>query len=399
MKNVFLRYNSLFRGIFLLLLLLTPIFTFTEALAFINGQLITQASALTPVAIKAIKDLLIILMLFIGFAFILQHRKVQNLRLLWVVIFLAVISLLVSLLHSHMMIILAGIRSLLPLLLIVPAFYFIDMQIQKKVAKLLFFLFLLAFIMQIIEFLVAPPWFGSGIGGFSLRNPGFFFLPSVMALFALTVMWYVMHFFTKGVIQKTIIFLLGPLSVLLTNSGSGLLGLFAFYLILLFFKVKEKTIILFISAIGFIVILFILPDISGRENIYISFLTRLSIFFEQVSLDNLLFSPNFGYGTNTAVLLANSLHLQSDSAMIADSTINALLINTGLFSTVIFMLFFLRRIKFTLMHIQFLAIYFPFLLTSIIFEVFPANILLAVNIGYFLSLETKVHLKGNENVK
>jgi hypothetical protein len=149
----------------------------------------------------------------------------------------------------------------------------------------------------------------------------------------------------------------------------------------LIFKKANPYVIIIILVILLSFFVGYLPLITGREDIMDSPLGRIDILVENISLNNFFFSSNFGIATNTFINLRPDL-LDSQVAIIADSMINSTIINCGLFFLLIliYILFIKPLYKFRKIGLLYLLINFPFFLSTIIFELYPVNILIFIEL-------------------
>lgn len=171
------------------------------------------------------------------------------------------------------------------------------------------------------------------------------------------------------------------------------------YAILFLNKIKNKkfkVLFLLFLLIPISAISANLDTITGRSDIYDSIAIRMNIFSS--FLEELIISPikiftsdEFGIATNTLVSMINTLNIDFDGAIIADSTFNSILKNTGFLSTIIFFLIlFILALK-NKKSRMFVIIYLTFSITTIIFEAFPMNLIFSLNIAYFF-------MKTQENI-
>ena len=367
---------------------MTPIFTISETISFILSGV--QDRSDTNVAVKLIKDFIFVVIIFLGVLSALQYKKLIINKYLFLLYVLILSSLLMSYLNSsHYMILIAGIRWAIPLLLIAILLKYIDFDLQQKISKILIYLFFLAFVLQVIELLYMPHFWGTNSFGLSARNPGFFAQNNTMAFFTLIVFYYSIAFENSKRLSK-FVYILVPLSIYLTSSGTGVAVLGVMYLYLLYSKVhspylKASFSIALVSLLG--LFLYLLPILTNRRNIYESILIRVEIFFRSFSFDNLIISKNFGEATNTGVLMNHKYGLESMDFFIADSTFTSLLANIGLLGLLffLFVIYYVRNKSVD--YILFVSVFGLFSLTSIIFEAYPMNLLFAVNIAYFYKLK------------
>jgi len=140
-----------------------------------------------------------------------------------------------------------------------------------------------------------------------------------------------------------------------------------------------------LACTSLILLIFLfLPKIAGRDDIYTSLFMRLQKLSDGLRQDSLLLSTHFGYGTNTACLLKSHLSKESAKIFITDSTFISMIVSFGLIPLIFFVLFVARTVGNHIIHIHFLIIFVSFMFTTIIFELFPANLLFSVNLAQFL---------------
>ncbi|MFA5097267.1 MAG: hypothetical protein WC490_01405 [Candidatus Margulisiibacteriota bacterium] len=283
--------------------------------------------------------------------------------------------------------ILYGARWILPLLTLFFVYKYIDERFQETLTRLLLWLFLFAFVLQVWELFHLKTWFGPGFMGLSLRNPGFFIAPTLMAVFALLTMYYTYHFVKNSFIKNGVVYLLGPASVILAASGTGLISLMLFYFVNLYCFTRQKMLILILSVLIMFSGVIMLPTLTNRGDIYKSFYARVGIMGDSIGFQNLVLSQKFGMASNVASTAKRMSTDDDGASFVADSTVTSIAYNSGLFSLVLFFsfalgLFLKRQICFHLW-----AIYLPFMMTNILFESFPANLLFVVNMAYFYYLK------------
>lgn len=219
------------------------------------------------------------------------------------------------------------------------------------------------------------PWFGIyDTLGFSIRNPGFFLLPNTSAFFIIIITYLVLyHFDIKEKIKIRYIFF-SFLSMLLTASGTGIF-VFLILNIIYFTKKIILPVFLMLSPIFLYLILIFIEYMRGTGYISISGGTRLKILMDMFNSASLI-SSDFGKFTNAYVLLRGD-------GDIMDSTWAALLGNYGFLPSVILVLILIFLFIYSLIDldkskISLLIIILSFSSTTIIFEAYPMNILLAI---------------------
>lgn len=375
--------NNMIYSFISILLVLTPIFNIEESLALIFGGIINNSTALTPIYIKAIKDLGFILIVLIGFIGMLKLRKISKVSFL-ILLYMILIILTEFFYKDNLLIFLAGIRWLMPIILIIFLIPYVKRNLLTKIAKILGYLFILNFIFQVLQLFFAGGWFGLNVFGLSARNPGMFFIPSTSAFFIILVLFFTMFYLNNNVYKK-LIFVLSPLSLFLTASGSGL----AVYIVIVFiYLLKKKYFKLtpIFVIISFFILIYSIDDITGRTNlIEESFGTRMTIFINLLENSNFV-SLNFGNATNTGILLANEY---SNNSFITDSTYGAVLVNIGLISlifilVVLFINIFLSFLNNNKEIMIFTMMFGLFSATTSILEAYPMNLLFAILMAYYL---------------
>ena len=164
-------------------------------------------------------------------------------------------------------------------------------------------------------------------------------------------------------------------------------------------KSRVKLVIALVTPlISFILSIFfsvILETTTGRGSNYVEISggTRWEIFVDALNRASLL-SSEFGVGTNSGILLIANQD-EFNNSMIVDSMYAAIVVNTGLLGTFIFLIFILGWITFVFRYKQvdaicFTLIYLVFSSTINMTESFPINLLYAVVTAYYASSQTKI---------
>lgn len=274
----------------------------------------------------------------------------------------------------------AGLRWGLPVIFLF-TLQRVEDQYVNVIAVLLQRLMIGALILQFLQLKYSIGSYGQSVNGLSLRNPGFYLIPSSMAAFSMSTL-----FFTfasdHSKLRKHFIFALVSISIFLTASGTGFVSLFLFSIILLskerhYYKIFAASFIA--ASIGLIS----LPIITGRGDILSSLVGRVDIFSQNANLLNLLFSKSFGLGTNTLASLRPDL-LDSNLAIISDSMLSSSIINIGfLFICISLIYFFITPIRYRIkIAALYVCTYLPFYFSTVIFELFPINILMFIALAY-----------------
>jgi hypothetical protein len=371
-----------------LALVLTPFlsaFEVFEMFGFDSGLLWFDIRLL-----KVSKDVVLLGAIVTGFLYgYFNKAPISGVSLLYVVltVFVSVMATIWSLDFEP---ILAGLRWLLPLMLCMTIKKYSD-SFYRELTLLLFYLFLIGLGLQLFQYFFMDGRYGLSVLGFNLRSPGFYLIPSSMAAFSMTTLYFVYSVDSLKHLKMITFFLVG-LSIFLTASGTGYVS----YLLFLFFSFgSQRTLLIrFIVACFCAIFLFtMLPDLTDRRDILSSPMSRIEIFFDHFSVLKILFSDNFGVGTNTFVSLQPDL-LDSDKIIIADSSVTSSFINLGLFAAIfIFYQFFIRPFRvFDKETLRYLTTFLPFFLTVIVFELFPINILMVIAMSKIILSSNRIRM-------
>ena len=378
----------LIHKLILTVLILTPIFSFQESMALIFGGVINNSTALTSPYIKGIKDLVFLLIMLLSLVLILKKYKINKVSFYFFFLLLICVLIPAFYFHTNIIVFLVEIRWLIPFFLVIFLINKIDKKLLVQIANILYWLFIMHFIVQVLQLFFAMGYFGKNPFGLSLRNPGLFFMPSTAGFFTILV-WFFSKFYMSEVFKKRLSVLI-PLSIFLTASGTAIVT----YIVVFFILNLKKTYIplLPIFLIGLAILIVLLLDIlSGREGIVEeSFGTRLMI-FKNLFLSSNYLPNNFGLGTSTSYLIANKYGLSINSIS-TDSWYVALIVNLGLINfflimmvlSIIFIVLIISKRKEELI---FMVIYLLYGATNVFTESFPANIIFSVLLGYYLTLQ------------
>ncbi|MBE9869282.1 hypothetical protein G6W40_02515 [Campylobacter concisus] len=377
-------------------ILVSPAMNVGEVAHLILNRPIDQTEIITPIYIKIIKDIMFAVILFTAIMHIfITKKKIHNAYIVGVVyvMFLCAYPIFYT---ENIIIYMSGIRWIVPMLLIIFLIPYISREFLQSLTNLLFYVFMVHFCLQIIE-LFSVTHFHTYSNGLSRRNPGMFLIPNSGALFTLFVLFF--HLFYSSIKKRYTIILLSFISIFLTQSGMGIITYFVIMLIFLlsctFFKsLPFLAIILFLlypAIFGLFVNRYATNDYVGQ-----SFGTRIDIFIDKFLNANLL-DNDLGLGTNTAVLiLKDSLYKVS----IMDSMYASLVTNLGIlnFIAILFTLLTLTFTAFVNKKKERLIFYILILLssaTTIIFEVYPVNLLISIMFAYYIN---QYMLKTNEAI-
>lgn len=362
--------------------LISPIFTFMEMLALINYR---DTSALptslqTSIYIKAVKDFLMIFLMMLTIIFSIKRLKISAVTfylgflLLWLIIS-------ASWFMEYEIVFLSGIRWLIPFLLSLMLIGYIDEMLLERLSKVLAYLFLFSFVLQIWQLVTMGDYYGPGFLGLSRRTTGFYQFPTTCGFF-LIIVFYVNYFFGVGKLRKIILWLM-PLSLIMVFSKTAIV-IYCLLGVLLIFKKYIGTIL---SLLPF----FFLSMLYGLYVFYpdaieISLGERLGFLSDNLNSMTLL-ANYFGMATNSAFSYLQMLNVKSDGLIFSDSFIGSLPANVGLFGFICFVLIFCVlfyiSIKIKYLPLMFLLIiYGLFSFTLSITEAYPMNLLFSVFFAY-----------------
>lgn len=327
---------------------------------------------------------------------IFNRKKINFLLLSLLAIFFLLLFIPAYLNHDNVIIFFAGIRWFMPFILVLFLIRHIDKNLLSKIAEVLFWLFIFHFIFQIIQLFFAGGWFGINSLGLSARNPGIFFIPSTAGVFAILVLFFSKFYMDKHLERK--IYFLIPISLILTASGTGI-GTYIIFMSIYYLKERYFPLMpIFLIFLAFILI-FTLDTLSGRSGLLEeSFGARL-LMFRDVFYDASLLPTSFGYGTSTGYLIANKFGLDFDMA-VTDSWFATIFVNFGLINSFIVVallitFYIILIVKKRKEELLFLTIFTLFSATTVFTESFPANLLFAVLLAYYIKPKRDNHETPN----
>jgi len=378
-----LAVESLMQFLIFTAVLLTPLYSFSEIILSLGGFDVSRLTASTPLFVKLLKDFLLILVILLGFANIILRGRIALAPSLGVFFLVSILSLLYSLTSQNTETILSGVRWLYPTLLLVVLYSAIDSLFLSRLAALLVALLVVGFALQLVQLFTVTA-FGSNLLGLSRRCAGYYANPSTMALFAL----YVFHFVKSYHFRRyrlLVMYLIVPISIFLTGSGSGILGYVAIcgYLCVVGVPPKRKLLVLTLAFAATLMIVLMLPVLTGRSDFFDSPMGRLDVV--RNSSYGLFVSSDFGTGTNSAILYSNLDNINgfelSKSTIVLDSTFASIVQNVGLVGLFAFLFYIFSRRNFSKNSTLPIIILVAFS-TGILFESFPMNVLTFVAISH-----------------
>ena len=355
-----------------------------EVFALMSGNLVSQNIVLTSYWIKSIKDIVFVLLLLVGLLGQVIFDKRHSKHLIFIY-FTLIAFLLFSMILSERnqaLVLLAGLRWFIPFLLPFFIYHFIDKNTINTVTKPLQAVFIVHFLLQIIQLNIAYEWYGLNRFGLSARSPGIFLIPATSAAFTVMVFYLSRYFNNSGLLPNLAITWISFISVALTESATGLI---AFFILLTLLHLKKAWLwlapILVATITPVIVYAYLNMNARGEEMMSVSGGTRIDIFLDAFSNAG-LFSSKFGQGTNTAVLITGD-------GMIADSTYTAILVNFGISGLTFFLAILAISFIYAMLHkskslAAFIILMSVFSLTLNISETYPVSLLAVLVISFFI---------------
>jgi hypothetical protein len=334
---------------------------------------------------KLPKDVLVLASVGLGIISGFWHdtRVSKTSRLVVFVTFVATLAF--SSVYMPVEAIAAGLRWFAPL-----AFYFtlgrLDEAFIQRLTRLLQWELCAGLALQCYQLAFMSGVYGQTATGSNIRNPGFYLIPSSMASFSMAALYFTTNFETsRRRIWMT--YIASVVSVALTASGAGVVSLAMFSISLIGKKEHVAVRAAVAGSIGFVA-LAMLPALTNREDIFSSLATRMQILFDEIDFSHLAFSSKFGAGTNAlySILAVRPSLVDRVPLVIADSTVTASVMNIGIFFLVAtFYEMFIRAFQATRRtDVTYICAFLPFYFTTVIFELFPVNVLLFVALSLIL---------------
>lgn len=380
------RRTRLVWRILFLLLIITPIFNLQELLLLMRGELETVSQVAGNYFIKFAKDIGYLSLLLIGADFYLRRTDYWIASFFFVFFSAVALSFLISVASVGVMVAVSGLRWAVPVLLIAVLQGFPWRSGFERLSGLLFYLGLANFAVQLFELFTMPHWYGTNLLGLPGRVPGFFLLPNTCAFFAVTVYALVAFDPAAGRARRGVATLALFTSVLLTQSGTGIVA-FTICAVYRYSNTVSGKLLWYATLLAIPVLVLSLGTLTGRGDDYLveSGGKRLSI-LRDVVVNSTPVSIEFGKYTNTGNLLL-SLDSPQEEVLATDSTVASVIGNTGWFGAIALLGLFLRYLYLFYRSgcrrgIAIMLSYAIFSLTTIVFEAFPMNLILAVALAY-----------------
>jgi hypothetical protein len=384
------------RRLLFLCILISPFTNILEVKGLFDGTLGpgSQSVALTPLYLKVLKDVCILLLLLLGIVKLHKTRNVKAPVAFFLFVILFFVSSFLTLLNSGWPSFIIGVRWFFPVMLFY-IFYNLDdlEECQVRLFKPMTLVFWFGLVLQVAQLFFSAGYFGKNTFDLSIRNPGFYLIPSTMASFTAFFMYYSWLFSPSNTTRVIYSLLLGPISLFLTGSGSGILALVAFISAISYcrFSEKMKKVLLFAAPLLVSIVAMLLPIVTQRIGIYDSFFERIRILTRNISWENILFSSNSGRGTNSSNILNNFYgYSVVEDVFVADSTLTSIMVNLGFCAAISFLVLIYSRFSWkSEKWTCFVALTSPFIFSTIAFEVYPYNLLFFLNLAYLCQVTQK----------
>ena len=372
--------------IILLILFMTPIFTFLELMALLtSSQLITTSATalITPISVKILKDLVIFLIRSLAFIFILKRARITYSSFLmgFFVILIITISLFK---YSDIYMLISGLRWFMPFILTVFLIEFVTKKLLKDVAKVMAYLFALSFILQIYELFTLGGYYGEErFGVLARRTTGFYIFPTALGFFII-MSFFSNYFYGSGSLRKFVIYAT-PIAIIMSYSKTAIISYLVIILIIKFYKDIVPLSLLIITTMS---VYFSILYVYVESAITVSLFSRLETLAYNFTHSG-LWAGQFGLSSITYDLIKEVFDLDLPQGMGADSFIGAVSVNLGLlgFFILILLYLFLIIVSYKSKNIDFfifLIIYGLFSMTIPFTELFPINLLFSIFLAYYL---------------
>lgn len=364
--------------------LATVILSLGEVFALMNGSLESQGVVLTSYWIKSIKDVVFVLLLLVGFfsqIFLDKRHGKFVFTCFSVLIALLIFSLILGM-QSQSLAMLSGLRWFVPFLLPFFIYHFINANTIAALIKPLQVVFVVHFLMQIVQLFLAYDWYGLNYFNLSARAPGVFLIPGTAAAFTVVNFYMARFFHNNGLLSNFAITWLCFISVMLTESATGIL---AFFILLALLHVRKNMLWLIPVLIAIILpmVMYLYLNINSRgvEMMAVSGGSRLNIFMDAISRVG-LFSSTFGYGSNTVYLITGD-------GLPTDSTYAAILVNCGIFGLFFFLAILVISFGYAILYelkplAALVVMTALFSLSTNISETYPLNLLTVMFVSFFM---------------
>lgn len=375
------------RALVVIGVLVTPALNAGEVLALLGGLVRAQEEAYTPLYVKALKDVCFALIALLGTAAIVVRGRANVLVFPFLVFLLFVLASALYVHGTEPQLAVAGLRWAFPVVVTFLLVGHVDEDLVARLADVCAGLLVVHVTAQVFELFFMSDWFGRNMFGLAGRVPGMFFIPNTASFFAILCL-FLAYFHGRRPRVRAVVFVLTPLSVFMTQSGTGII---VYVLLLGVMAVRRfglrRAAPLGIAVPAAAVALFpLLPRLTGRGSDYVavSGVGRIEILARVLEASD-AFPRLFGHATNTAVGFTANLVRGPGQArsVIADSTYASIVGNLGLIGLAAFLLGMLVWSIYVFARPSYEAFAFTMIFglfgaTTVVTEAYPMNLLFAV---------------------
>lgn len=400
----------------LLAILCTPLMGMYEYAALLEGSglPIDAGKVYSPWYLKGIKDGLLIMILLVFFAGAwFKQITLVPLRAKWfkMLLFFLWIGLLIALVAYHPFVAIAGLRAVSSLFLFLIGYYILSSRDWQTLAKVVLAVAILECLLGFTHLF----WAGATrtFFGLSARPSGTFGTSTSLAHFlVLSLMFLFMFHFSRLVrwicapLIFTIIFSISSFSAMLT------IGFIFTY----FVHRKLRDLILYPAFLmsfagGLVLLLYFMPSITNRADIWDSLTMRIQVFKNLFDTSALCipFGRGLGVGSNTIRTLGDVLGINSQQvfpsvSFMAESAYLSLFFQVGFFGLLCFILMNAKALLFLhnsakhrdeFFHMGVIILGMIISFTTITHELFPVNWLYFASLGYVYRIKFDA-LKTNQ---
>lgn len=366
---------------------LTPALNAGEVLALVRGLVRAQEDTYTPLYVKAIKDVCLGIAALLGAAAVVVRGRTSVLVYPFLVFVLFLLASAAYVYRIEPQFAVAGLRWAFPIAVAFLLIGHVDEEFVARLADVVAGVLVVHLVAQLFELFFMSDWFGRNVFGLAGRVPGIFFIPNTAGFFAIVAL-FLAHFHGRRPWVRGLVHAVVPISVFLTQSGTGLIVYLLFVGIIVVRRIGlRRAAPLMVAVPAAAVALFpLLPAITGRGSDYLTLSggTRIDI-LRSIVLESDLFPKLFGHATNTAVGLSVNLSRGPERGLsvITDSTYASIAGNLGLLGLAAFVLgamlwtiYLYARPRWEL--VTFTMIFGLYGATTVVTEAFPMNLVFAV---------------------
>lgn len=401
------RYTQIVQNLLLFTIACTPLFCLREFLKFSGFTHLPMSFLFLNLS----KDFLLGVVFIAGIISLVQHKTYPKRVLPFFIFFFAFTALVALLSLGDVLMVVAGLRWSLPLLLLFLLCPYIDGPFLHRLAQVCIFLLIATTLIQLYQVATRQFHWGTSFRTDVLgRVPGFYELPSTAGVVTCLFFFIIRYYYIGPMLLRRALLLLAVASnFLLSISTTG----FVLMLIMLFFPLlyrpgKFRPVYVASAFVLTVVTYFFLDVLNGRFPGDSSFSWNVRIDLMQTELHrSQLVSTRFGNASNAVMILKTALHRPVDPATISgggESFYPPLLGNYG---SIFFILFiglllylFISVVKYrTEAKTLFFFIAVLAALTVRITEVFPLSILISILAAYFIGSKEENRIVSSTNFK